>query len=299
VASQLTATATGDATKSAQQAAAASVAEHINKGPGQSADMISVKLKIVGDPQFIKQDEIFVSPQARLYRDIDTGESATDKSRFIGTDDGSIVLDDGEVHVRLNWKTPVDIDEYTGGLRHDSKYQTSAFSGLYKVTTVESNFSGGKFEQNLELIRLQDQPEDGKAVNPASIPFAPTDPVQTIEQTNASVLSAITKNNSPGGADANSPAPTEQQQQDEQKNEQQDPQAGNYKDVVQNGSTETAGDPGAGEGVPAGPPPRKASVYQSTYDNAIANGVPPFAAAQQASQASREADAAAAAATFG
>jgi hypothetical protein len=286
VAAQLTSTATGDATKSASQAAAASVADHVNKGQG--ADMLSVRLKIVGDPQFIKQDEIFISPTARIYRNVGPGQSYG-TSPYVNGEDGSITMDGSEIHVRVAWKTPVDIDESTGGLREDGRYKLSAFTGLYNVIQVESMFQGGKFEQTLELIRLQDQDQDGKPKDPTKESFEPILPAPSIEETNTSILSAITKNNSPNTGDSNSSSPTPEQRQDEQQNEQQDNQTNDLKQVVNTAPTEQIDSPGAGEGTPPGPAPKKESVYQSTYNNAIANGVPPMAAASQASEAARSA----------
>ena len=44
---------------------------------------------------------------------------------------------------------------------------TKAFSGLYQCIGVTSEFSGGKFEQTLNLIRRRNQEEPSKAQNPA------------------------------------------------------------------------------------------------------------------------------------
>lgn len=133
--------------------AAASFNEH--QMSGGSADQLNVKLKIVGDPQFVKQDEIYYSPGARRYSEIEgqTGNFVTDES-------SSIAMDDGEVHIKLSWKTPVDIDEETGGIRTNSRYFQSSFSGIFQVLTVESTFAQGKFEQTLDCIRLPDQPTE-------------------------------------------------------------------------------------------------------------------------------------------
>lgn len=142
--------------------AAASVAEYQNSGA--SADQLVVRLKIVGDPQFIKQDEIYYSPAARRYN-----EELSAQSNYVTDEASSIAMDKGEVHVKLSWKTPVDIDEETGALRLNNRYHVSAFTGLYQVQIVESVFSQGKFEQTLDLIRLPDQsgdtPDQGKQTN--------------------------------------------------------------------------------------------------------------------------------------
>lgn len=108
-------------------------------------DMINVKLKIIGDPLFIKQDDLFYPP--KINQPIE-----------VLTENNSIQTDNGEIHVQLSFKTPADRDESTGGVRYyDPKYSTSAFSGMYKVLMVESEFSRGQFIQSLDLIRLPNQ----------------------------------------------------------------------------------------------------------------------------------------------
>jgi hypothetical protein len=154
VADQSNVTANGNTKRDGKSVAAASLADQQNNGGG--ADQLSVRLKIVGDPQFIKQDDVYYTPAARQY----VSEEETYGQGNVGGEDGSIAMDGSEIHVRLSWKTPVDIDEETGFMRTDSKYSTSAFSGIYRVISVESVLTQGKFEQTLELIRLQDQPND-------------------------------------------------------------------------------------------------------------------------------------------
>lgn len=111
-----------------------------------AADMLSVQLKILGDPQFIKQDDIFYSPMF---------DSIGDDPRL--TQNGSLRTDYGEIYVRLIFRTPIDIDESTGLVNFGPTYRTSVFSGIYRVLTVQSEFSGGKFLQTLNLIRLPNQ----------------------------------------------------------------------------------------------------------------------------------------------
>ena len=155
VSGEANAQATGNATKDGAATTASSAANHLNNGDG--ADQLSVTLKIVGDPQFIKQDEIFTNPEARK---LDPNDSAI--LGAVGPPDGSIDMDSQQIHALLTWKTPVDIDENTGGMRVDGKYHESTFSGIFEVRVVTSTFSGGKFEQSIDLIRLPDQPRDYK-----------------------------------------------------------------------------------------------------------------------------------------
>ena len=112
--------------------------------------MINLKIKIIGDPEFIKTDDIFYN--------VGNVES-------IGPDethapDGSILMDRGDIFVLITWKTPVDIDFENTGLPDFQRYQYSVFDGVFKVVKVNSEFKGGKFEQNIELIRFHDAVKD-------------------------------------------------------------------------------------------------------------------------------------------
>jgi len=79
------------------------------------------------------------------------------------TQDGSVDYQSSEVDCILNFRTPFDISENGwmdfGGVSAPTK----AFSGLYQCIGVTSNFSGGKFEQTLALIRRRNQEQDIKA----------------------------------------------------------------------------------------------------------------------------------------
>lgn len=111
-------------------------------------DMLNVRLKIIGDPHFIKQDDILVNPSDPDY------DSKT--SQQLLTDVGSLVMDAGAIYARIRFRTPVDIDDDTGLLRENTRYSDSKFSGMYQILKVDSEFRSGKFEQTLDLIRLPD-----------------------------------------------------------------------------------------------------------------------------------------------
>ena len=121
------------------------------------ADMLHVKLKIIGDPSFIKQDDLFWSPKSNTQ----IGENKTNADDRL-TPDGSLKMDNGEVYVNLTFRTPVDVDETTGLMQFKNKNilgptQTSLFSGLYRVMTITNEFRNGMFTQLLNLIRLPRQ----------------------------------------------------------------------------------------------------------------------------------------------
>jgi len=137
-------TATGGGITSKQMAAADATKSLLTESQG---DMINVQLQIIGDPLFIKQDDVFYQKQM-------------EKSKFKNnkiTPNGSFITDGGETYIQLEWKTPVDIDQSTGLVKYEERYQNSLFNGMYKVIMVENTFRDGMFTQNLDCIRLWDQ----------------------------------------------------------------------------------------------------------------------------------------------
>lgn len=96
-------------------------------------DMINVQLKIAGDPQLIKQDDVFSNLN------------------------GSLATDKRELFVKLEFRLPEDIDQTTGLYKINER---SVFSGIYKIISVNNLFERGQFTQTLDLIRLFDQPYD-------------------------------------------------------------------------------------------------------------------------------------------
>jgi len=118
-----------------------------------SGDMIGVTLKIIGDPQYIKQDDVFRAPNMEVTSE--QVDNTGPDSRLIAN--GSLEMDSGEVYIQITFRTPSDIDEETGLMKFESKYQQSVFTGMYKVLTVDSVFSGGQFTQTLNIVRLPRQ----------------------------------------------------------------------------------------------------------------------------------------------
>ena len=119
-------------------------------------DMINVNLKIVGDPEFIKQDDVYFNPS----------NNPLQGAQILVDKHNSLVYDAAEIFALLIFRTPVDIDDNTGLMNFDPKSTTSSFSGLYKVITVDHEFQSGQFTQSLNLIRIWDQVKYDR-------PFAP------------------------------------------------------------------------------------------------------------------------------
>jgi hypothetical protein len=153
--------ATGSVVTSKQVAAADVEGYILSKMQG---DMIGVKLKIIGDPHYIKQDDIF-------YRPVFASDTTVAVDPGIDprlTPNGSIRTDDGTVYVNLTFRTPMDINDPDGLMKFsDQNLTQSAFSGLYRLITVTSHFQGGQFTQELDLVRAPRQAED--AVNSAKV----------------------------------------------------------------------------------------------------------------------------------
>lgn len=113
-------------------------------------DMINVRLKIIGDPELIKQDDIFKNPANNPSKPEDSTSPVDPKTQ-------SILYDFAEIFALLTFRTPVDWDPANGEMRfEDTEY--SVFSGVYKIITVENEFTRGQFTQTLDLVRLFDQP---------------------------------------------------------------------------------------------------------------------------------------------
>lgn len=105
-------------------------------------DMISVKLKIVGDPHFIKQDDVFF------------GQDEITPSGLL-TRNNSLWMDNSELYVYVRFKSPMDYDESLGlAIPSGQSYSESELSGVYRIITVDNEFRGGVFTQVLDLARL-------------------------------------------------------------------------------------------------------------------------------------------------
>jgi hypothetical protein len=117
-----------------------------------AADMIELNMKILGDPFFLG--------------DSGMGNYSAQATNFKGlTGDGTINNQDGEVYIRVNFRNPVDLNNYTGRFDFPGGGLVPQFSGLYRVSIVENRFTKGQFTQDLTLTRMvgQDIKDDGTA----------------------------------------------------------------------------------------------------------------------------------------
>jgi hypothetical protein len=130
--------------------------------------MINVKLKIIGDPDFIKQDDVYTNPGMLNYSNKDVLAN------------GSIAMDHSEIFCQITFLTPVDVDESTGLMAYDTKYKSNKFSGLYKILTVSNEFSKGQFVQTLECIKVFDKNKTASAKSEAKKLGRPKHPSSSI-----------------------------------------------------------------------------------------------------------------------
>lgn len=114
-------------------------------------EQIQLDLSIYGDPDYIRQDGIFINPNTS-----DAFISSTANSTVSG-----ILFNSGEVYANVNFKIPQDINLNTGLLDLAFKgdatnYRRNVFSGQYRVITVTNKFDKALFTQQLNLIRYDD-----------------------------------------------------------------------------------------------------------------------------------------------
>lgn len=107
-------------------------------------DMINPEMQIVGDPYYIADSGVGnYTSKPTQYENINA--------------DHSMDYQTGEVDIIVNFRTPLDIDMQLGKYDFGSPEVLKPFNGLYMVTKVVSNFSKGKFTQDLSLTRRDGQ----------------------------------------------------------------------------------------------------------------------------------------------
>lgn len=111
------------------------------------ADLIAVNMTILGDPYWIEQKTV-------------SNKSFQGSLPGAGSniaEDGSVAVDDHEIYIKLNFKTPADLDDTKGLFKLQN---ANFFQGIYKVYMCESRFEGGMFTQVLSMVRMAYQNAD-------------------------------------------------------------------------------------------------------------------------------------------
>jgi hypothetical protein len=126
----------------------------------RGTDMIMLDMKIVGDPFFIAQSGI--------------GNYTAKPTEYANINkDGTVNWQNGEVHVVVNFRTPIEINNYTGLYQFQGENQPDEktttpvmqYSGLFRINRVTSTFKGGQFEQRLFGQRLPLQEKEKESEN--------------------------------------------------------------------------------------------------------------------------------------
>jgi hypothetical protein len=137
----------------------------------QRGDMLNIKLTIIGDPAYIKQDDVYYNPSSPDTYNKFLTNTEPNSSRPIG-DKGQILFDREQVYVKLNFKNVVDINDSIGIVNKQTKLSNGrdtngTFTGMYKVLKVQSSFVRGQFTQVLDLVRMTTYVDDFDALSVA------------------------------------------------------------------------------------------------------------------------------------
>ena len=145
-ASALWTSTTGKGSFGGREDEAARAARQFYDAISSGVDMINVDMTILGDPYYIGDSGV------------GNYHAEPGINKYINSDE-SMNWDNGEIHILLNFKTPLDngADSFDGLYNFGTVYTVPQFSGLYRVLRGESHFTRGKFTQVLKMLRLRNQ----------------------------------------------------------------------------------------------------------------------------------------------
>ena len=118
-------------------------------------DLLQVDMEVWGDPFYLPDSGV--------------GNYTAEPGPTINiTADGGVDYQYSQVHSLLNFRTPIDYDESTGLMifQDDLEQNLKSFSGLYQVLKILHKFSGGKFTQELQMLRVRNQNFEGTDRSP-------------------------------------------------------------------------------------------------------------------------------------
>jgi hypothetical protein len=115
---------------------------------GGIADLVTIELEVVGDTYWL----------------VDSGQANHFSKPSAATpqinDDGTANYEGSDCYIFIRFQNPQDVDMLNGQYRFPDSGKTSPFTGIYKVTLVESSFNDGFFKQKLKCIRMPLQTSD-------------------------------------------------------------------------------------------------------------------------------------------
>ena len=124
------------------------------------ADMVNIKMEILGDPAWLGQSQ-FIPAQPEdmgngISQDKDIGFWRGNLESIWNSKLRCFNSDLAEPIIMLKFKMPTDVDTQRGVYEMASNEQ-AMFTGLYKVTQLEHNMSGGKYTNRLHMTRFSNQ----------------------------------------------------------------------------------------------------------------------------------------------
>jgi hypothetical protein len=131
---------TGSTAASAEERVAINFNEIINQG--LSADLITLKLEILGDLWFLSD--------SGLGNYIEKAEPSSPT-----TERGKMNYEAAEVFIEVIFKNPADVDTDAGNYKFINNADT--FKGIYRVIKCESMFDNNVFKQRLDCVRIMEQ----------------------------------------------------------------------------------------------------------------------------------------------
>ena len=103
-------------------------------------------MTIMGDPYYLN--------------DSGTGNYRAKPGEYINiSKDGTMYIHNGEVDVKVNFKTPIDYGyepgkgDKEGHLKFNDALSTTSYSGVYQLIEVHNKFAQGIFTQDLVMVR--------------------------------------------------------------------------------------------------------------------------------------------------
>ena len=126
------------------------------------ADMVNIRMEILGDPAWISQSQ-FIPVSGKnfktgegIFEDRDIDYWRANRGRIWNDELRCYNTDVAEPIILLNFRMPTDLNDQTG-LYELQTTQSAQFSGLYRVISVEHNFSDGMYTNILNLTRFNNQ----------------------------------------------------------------------------------------------------------------------------------------------
>jgi len=129
------------------------------------ADMMTIELDILGDPQYICQDVLSSLIRLNEEKTEQVIKTVSDYDSQFGSFNGDQFM----TLINIRYRLPADIDERKEGTMFSGtqkfRDENLFFNGVYQVVKVDSKFNQGQFTQTLTCVRMNNQQGQGLAPN--------------------------------------------------------------------------------------------------------------------------------------